>query len=91
VTIREISEVAGKDERTIQRWVKRVAGKMSSMNDKMSASTSTYPADYDLEETVAIKEWENFKTASQAFINALSIWKWHRSYDPSFSLLGVAS
>lgn len=36
---------------------------------------------------VAIKEWEDFKSDMETFLHALSIWKWQKGYDPSFSLI----
>jgi len=54
MTVREIAGAVGKEDRTVQRWVKKTADKMSSINDKMSSSTSTYPADYTLGETCEI-------------------------------------
>lgn len=56
MTTKEIAEAVGKDERSVQRWVRKASDKMSSVSDKMSSSTSTHPADYDLEETCAIIE-----------------------------------
>jgi hypothetical protein len=54
MTSKEIASAVGADVRTVQRWVKIVGDKMSSVNDKMSSSSPTYPADYDLDEAVAI-------------------------------------
>jgi hypothetical protein len=54
VKVKDLAEFTGKDERTIQRWVKKASDKMSSINDKMSASTSTYPADYNIDEVEII-------------------------------------
>jgi hypothetical protein len=54
MTVKQIAEAVGKDERTVRRWVKSVADKMSVVADKMSASTSTHPADYTQQETMAI-------------------------------------
>jgi len=54
VTTKEIAEAVSKDITTVQRWVKRVSGKMQSINSKMQSSTSTHPANYTEEETLAI-------------------------------------
>ena len=54
MTVKEIAQAVGRDERTVQRWVKSAADKMSSINDKMSSSTSTYPARYTLPEVIEI-------------------------------------
>lgn len=51
---RQIAEATGKGERTIRRWANAISDKMSGIKDKMSGSTSGHPADFDLEETVAI-------------------------------------
>jgi len=56
MTTKEIAEAVGKDERSVQRWANKVGDKMSSVSDKMSSSSPAYPADYDLDETVAIIE-----------------------------------
>ena len=51
-----MAEAVGKDERSVRRWAGKASDKMSSVSDKMSSSTSMHPADYDLDETVAIIE-----------------------------------
>jgi hypothetical protein len=56
MTTKQISEAVGKDERTVRRWVESMADKMSSIADKLSASNSTYPADYTLAEVCQIIE-----------------------------------
>lgn len=66
MTTKQISDATGKAERTVQRWVKKIISDakekgampplVSSMNVKMTSSTSTYPADYSFEETCAIIE-----------------------------------
>lgn len=65
---REIAQTTGKDERSVRRWVKKVADKMPVMAVKMSASTSTHPADYSFDETLAIIEAGMGK-------NAAAIWQ----------------
>jgi len=54
MTIKEIAEVCGVDERTVQRWVGSVSDKMSSVSDKMSSSSPMYPARFSLDEVLAI-------------------------------------
>jgi len=54
MTVKEIAEATGKGERVVQMWAKRVGEKISSVGEKISSSTSTYPADYTKEETLAI-------------------------------------
>lgn len=65
--VKGIAELITMDERTIQRWIKEAADKMSSINDKMSASSPTYPADYSLEEVFVILE----EHVSPAFLSLL--------------------
>lgn len=67
MTTREISKATGKEERTVRRWVKKVADKMSAVAVKMSASSPAYPADYDLEETIAIIEEGMGKNAASIY------------------------
>ena len=64
---REIANTTGKDERSVRRWVKKAAVKMSAITVKMSASTSTNPADYDFEETLAIIEAGMGKNAADIY------------------------
>ena len=54
MTTKQIAEAVGKDITTVQRWVKKLSGKMQSVNGKMQSSTSTHPADYTEQETIAI-------------------------------------
>lgn len=67
MTVKQIAEVTGKDERTVQRWVKKTSDKMSSINDKMSSSSPMKPADYDFEETCLIIESGMGKNAAGVF------------------------
>jgi hypothetical protein len=65
MTIKEIAAAVGKDERTVQRWVKKAGDKMS---DIMSPATHpTLPADYTREETLAIIEAGLGKNAAGIF------------------------
>ena len=54
MTVREIAEAVNKEERTIQRWIKKLSDKMSSVNEKSSLSSPMNPADYTLDETIQI-------------------------------------
>jgi hypothetical protein len=67
MTTKEIAQAVGKDERTIQRWVKRAGDKMPSVADKMSSAGHGKSADYTLEETLAIIEAGLGKNASGVF------------------------
>jgi hypothetical protein len=69
MTTKQISEAVGKDERTIQRWARRTGDKLSSIGDKLSSVKQTgRPADYTLDETMAIIETGLGK-------NAAAVWK----------------
>lgn len=68
MTAKQIAESTGKDERTIQRWAKKTGDKMSSIADKIaSVQKSGIPADYDLDETIAIIETGLGKNAAFVF------------------------
>lgn len=81
MTTKQIAEVVDKDMSTVQRWVKKITDRMSSMDGKMqsmdgrvqsiaakmSESTSTHPADFDTEETVLIIETGMGKNAAGIF------------------------
>lgn len=67
MTTKEIAEAVGKDERTVQRWAKATGAKVPSIGDKVSASSPANPANYDLEETVAIIEHGMGKNAASLF------------------------
>ena len=54
MTVKELSEFTGKTERAVQNWVKKASEKSSLVNEKSSFSTSTYPADYDVDEVEVI-------------------------------------
>lgn len=56
MTVKEIAGAVGKDERSVRRWVEKLADKMSVIADKMSVSSPMKPADYTLDETCAIIE-----------------------------------
>jgi hypothetical protein len=67
MTIKEIAGTLGKTERSVQRWIKKLSDKMSSIKDKMSASSPMNPADYDLDETIKIIEVGMGKNAAAIF------------------------
>ena len=68
----EIANAVGKDERTIRRWIKKLTDKMPVLADKMSVSTPMKPADYDLDETLAIIECGMGKNAAYMFRSNVS-------------------
>lgn len=68
MTTKQISEAVGKPERTVQRWAKATGAKMASIDDKLASVAKTgKPADYDLDETVAIIEHGMGKNAASLF------------------------
>lgn len=67
MTTKQIAEAVGKEERTVRNWIKKMAVNNSAMAEKLSSSTSTYPADYDLQETCAIIETGLGKNAADLF------------------------
>lgn len=64
---REISQAVGKDERSVQRWIKKLSDKMSSITEKSSGSSPMNPADYTLEETISIIEVGMGKNAADLY------------------------
>ena len=57
MNVKEIAQAVGKPERTVHNWVQRVSAKMAQVGAKMAqASIDKKPADYDIDETIAIIE-----------------------------------
>lgn len=57
MTVREIAQAVGKDERSVARWVSSLSDKMTEISDKVSkAKATSKAADYSLFETCAIIE-----------------------------------
>lgn len=54
MTTKEIAQATGKNMTTVQRWIKKMGGEMQSIGVKMQSSSSSHPADFDLDETIAI-------------------------------------
>lgn len=67
MTVKEIAEAVGKNPTTVQRWIKRAGCKMQSVADKMQLSNPTYPADFDIDETVEIIEAGMGKNAADLY------------------------
>ena len=67
MTTREIADAVNKTERTVQNWVARVSERNAEVADKSSVSNSTHPADYDLDETIAIIETGMGKNAAEIY------------------------
>jgi hypothetical protein len=67
MTVKQIASAVGKDERSIQRWIKALSDKVSPINDKMSSSSPMKPADYDLTETCQIIEEGLGKAAADVY------------------------
>jgi len=64
---REIASAVNKNDRSVQRWIKTLSVKVSSINDKMSSSSPMSPADYNLAETCMIIEHGLGKNAAEIF------------------------
>lgn len=64
---KEIAQAVAKDERSVRRWARKAADKVTAIADKMTASSSTHPADFDFEETIAIIEAGMGKNAAYMF------------------------
>jgi len=64
---REIASAVNKNDRSVQRWIKTLSVKVSSINDKMSSSSPMSPADYNLVETCMIIEQGLGKNAAEIF------------------------
>lgn len=54
MTTKEIADATGKTERAVQKWAKKASEHYSSINERRSSSSSTHPANYDLDETCEI-------------------------------------
>jgi hypothetical protein len=67
MTVKEISKTVNKTERSVRNWIEKVAEKSSAMAEKSSASNSTHPADYTLDETIEIIETGLGKNAAAVF------------------------
>lgn len=67
MTARQIAEAVGKDERSVQRWARKAADKMSSVAEKTSSAGHGTPANYTLDETIAIIEHGLGKNAAALF------------------------
>jgi hypothetical protein len=67
MTSKEIALAVGKPERTVQNWVKFLGAKLASVGAKLASSSPMKPADYDLEETIAIIEHGMGKNAAALY------------------------
>jgi len=54
MTTKEISQFTGKEERTVQRWIKKAGDKMSSVDEKSSSAGHGKIVDYSIDEVEAI-------------------------------------
>lgn len=54
MTVKELAQFAGKDERTVQRWIKKAGDKTPSVADKMSSAGHGKTVDYTIGEVEAI-------------------------------------
>lgn len=67
MTTKEIAEAVNKDVTTVQRWIKRLNGKMQSIDSKMQSSSPMKPAEFNLEETCSIIEVGLGKNAADIY------------------------
>lgn len=67
MTTKEIAFAVNKDQTTVQRWIKRLNGKMQSIDGKMLSSSPMVPADFNLEETCHIIEAGLGKNAADLY------------------------
>jgi len=64
---KEIAIAVSRDERSIQRWIKKVSEKNVGIGVKYSSSSPKNPADFTLEETIAIIEQGLGKNAAEMY------------------------
>ena len=56
MTTKQIAEYVGKPEKTVRTWASKASAKTAASTAKLAASSPAKPADWDLEETIAIIE-----------------------------------
>ena len=54
MTVKELASFTGKDERTVQRWIKKAGDKMSAIGDKLSVAGHGKVVDYTIDEVEQI-------------------------------------
>jgi len=68
MTVKEIAQAVGKDERSVARWVSSLSDKMTEISDKVSkAKATSKAANYSLFETCAIIEEGMGKAAADIY------------------------
>ena len=67
MTTKDIAEAVGKTERSIQGWAKKAGERIASVGEKIASAGHGIPADYDLEETIAIIGHGMGKNAADLF------------------------
>jgi hypothetical protein len=68
MTIKQVAEICGVDERTVKGWIKKASDKMPGLSDKLSDSEiSKVASEYNLDETCAIIEQGMGKNAANLF------------------------
>lgn len=67
MTIKEIADVSGKKERTVQLWAKNVGEKIASVGEKIASAGHGKAADFDYDETYIIIKHGLGKNAADMF------------------------
>jgi hypothetical protein len=67
MTTKEIAEAVGRPEKTVRTWAFKVAAKSAEAAAKLAEATPSKPANWNLDETVAIIEYGMGKNAASLF------------------------
>jgi hypothetical protein len=67
MTTKQIAEAVGKGERTVRNWLRKLAEKDTAIAEKLSVSSPMHPADYSLDEAVAVIQVGLGKNAATLF------------------------
>jgi hypothetical protein len=67
MTIKQIADAVGKQQRAVQYWAKKAGAKIASIGAKIASAGHGVSADYDLEETLSIIETGLGKNAAAVY------------------------
>ena len=68
MNVKEIAQAVGKTERTVHNWIEKVSAKIAQVSEKVAqAKATSKPADYTIDETIAIIEQGMGKNAAAIF------------------------